>query len=159
MDLGLTDKTAIVTGSTRGLGFASAAALLQEGCRVTICGRGEARLAEAAAELRRGASGGDHARVLAVAADVASVEGVAAVVDQTVERFGGVDILVNNVGLGRGSTITETSDAEWAEAFDQTLFPAIRASRLTVPHMRRRGGGVILMMASIFGRESGGRMA
>jgi 3-oxoacyl-[acyl-carrier protein] reductase len=62
------------------------------------------------------------------------------------------------VGLARGSTIAETSDAEWAEALDQTLFPAIRASRLAVPHMRRAGGGSIVMIASIWGRESGGRM-
>jgi 3-oxoacyl-[acyl-carrier protein] reductase len=62
------------------------------------------------------------------------------------------------VGLARGAAITDTSDAEWQEAFDQTLFPAIRLSRLVVPHMRRAGGGVILMIASIWGRESGGRM-
>jgi 3-oxoacyl-[acyl-carrier protein] reductase len=77
---------------------------------------------------------------------------------RTGEAFGGLDVLVNNVGLGRGTTITETSDAEWEEAFDQTLFPAIRASRMAIPHMRRRGGGAIVMIASIYGRESGGRM-
>ena len=57
-----------------------------------------------------------------------------------------------------GPTIVDTTDAEWKEALDQTLFPAIRASRLAVPHMRRRGGGAIVMIASIWGRESGGRM-
>jgi 3-oxoacyl-[acyl-carrier protein] reductase len=156
MDLGLQDKIAIVTGSSRGLGLASATALLAEGCRVTICARGEARLAEASAELRR-ASGADD-RVLAVSADLASEPGVAHVVARTVEVFGGLDILVNNVGLAGGRTITDTTDAEWQEAIDQTLFPAIRASRLAVPHLRRRGGGAIVMIASIWGRESGGRM-
>ena len=156
MDLGLTDKIAVVTGSTRGLGLATARALVGEGCRVTICARGEAGLAEAAADLRRLA--GEPARVAAVQADVSTEEGVVDVVSRTVEAFGGLDILVNNVGLGRGSTIVETSDADWQEAFDQTLFPAIRASRLAVPHMRRRGGGAIVMIASIYGRESGGRM-
>ena len=155
MDLGLTDRIAIVTGSTRGLGLATARALVAEGCNVTICARGEAGLVEAAADLRR--LGGDG-RVMAVQADLATDEGVADVVTRTVEAFGGLDILVNNIGLGRGSTITETSDAEWEEAFDQTLFPAIRASRQAIPHMRQRGGGAIVMIASIYGRESGGRM-
>jgi 3-oxoacyl-[acyl-carrier protein] reductase len=62
------------------------------------------------------------------------------------------------MGLGRGAGLLDTSDAEWQEAFDQTLYPAIRASRLAVPHMRARGGGAILLVASIYGRESGGRM-
>ena len=156
MDLQLTGKIAIVTGSTRGLGFATARALLAEGCNVAICARGEARLADAAAELRM--SPGGTARVLAVQGDLATDRGVADVIDRTVEAFGGLDILVNNVGLAKGAGITDTTDAEWQEAFDQTLVPAIRASRLAVPHMRRRGGGSIVMIASIWGRESGGRM-
>jgi 3-oxoacyl-[acyl-carrier protein] reductase len=70
-----------------------------------------------------------------------------------------VDILVNNVGKAGGTDIVSTPDAEWQLALDQTLFPAIRLSRLAVPHMRTGGGGgVILMIASIWGRESGGRM-
>jgi len=156
MDLQLTGKVAIVTGSTRGLGLASAVALLTEGCYVTICARGEAGLTEAMAKLREMPGGND--RVLAVQADVSTEKGVADVVIRTVETFGGLDILVNNVGLAKGSDIVGTTDAEWREAFDQTLFPAIRASRMAVPHMRRRGGGSIVMIASIWGRESGGRM-
>ena len=156
MDLGLTDKVAIVTGSSRGLGLASARALVAEGCNVTICARGESGLTDAAAELRR--LPGGQSRVTTVQADVSTEEGVAEVISRTVEARGGLDILVNNVGLGRGSTIAETSDADWQEAFDQTLFPAIRASRLAVTHLRRRGGGSIVMIASIYGRESGGRM-
>ena len=156
MDLGLTGKVAIVTGSTRGLGLATARALVTEGCQVTICARGEAGLAGAAADLR-GLAGAD-ARVTAVRADVSTEQGIVDVVDRTVEAYGGLDILVNNVGLGRGSTITDTTDADWQEAFDQTLFPAVRASRLAVTHIRRRGGGAIVMIASIYGRESGGRM-
>jgi 3-oxoacyl-[acyl-carrier protein] reductase len=156
VDLGLTDKVALVTGSSRGLGLASALALATEGCRVTICARGTDRLQEAAREV--GAAAGGPGRVLPVTADVSTPGGAEAVVRQTVEAFGGLDILVNNVGAARGAGITDTSDAEWQEAFDQTLFPAIRASRLAVPHMRRRGGGAIVMIASIYGRESGGRM-
>lgn len=156
MDLGLRNKVAIVTGSSRGLGLASAAALVQEGCRVTICARGEQRLQEAAGELRLGDQGTD--RVLAIPGDLTQADMIEGVVSQTVQRFGQLDILVNNVGLARGTTIVDTTDAEWQEALDQTLFPAIRASRLAVPHMRRQGGGVIVMIASIWGRESGGRM-
>jgi 3-oxoacyl-[acyl-carrier protein] reductase len=156
VNLQLTDKVAIVTGSSRGLGLACARALVEEGCRVTICARGEERLAAASAELR--AVGGGADRVLPIGADLSTAEGVQAVLTRTVDHFGGLDILVNNVGLARGSTIVDTTDAEWQEAIDQTLLPAVRASRLAVPHMRRRGGGTIVMIASIWGRESGGRM-
>src|SRR6516164_1630125 len=156
MDLQLGGKVAIVTGSSRGLGLATAMALAEEGCYVTICARGEAGLDEARAKLE--SSPASIGRVLALKADLASSAGPAAVIAQTVDAFGGLDILVNNVGLARGAGITSTSDAEWQEALDQTLFPAIRASRLAVPLMRRRGGGSIVMIASIWGRESGGRM-
>ena len=164
MDLSLTNKIAIVTGSSRGLGFASAAALVREGCRVAICARGGPRLTEAAVELQKiapghpGNPGRDLNAVLPIVADLATPEGIESVVARTVDVFGGVDILVNNIGLGRGGGIADTGDAEWAEALEQTLFPAIRASRLAVPHMRRRGGGAIVRIASIWGRESCGRM-
>jgi 3-oxoacyl-[acyl-carrier protein] reductase len=158
MDLGLHDKVAIVTGSSKGLGLASARALVEEGCRVTICARGEAPLAEAAAMLKTLAGPNGPANVLGVAADLATAAGVETVVAKTVEAFGGLDILVNNVGVAKGAGIVDTSDAEWQASFDQTLFPAVRASRLAVPLMRRRGGGAIVMIASIWGRESGGRM-
>jgi 3-oxoacyl-[acyl-carrier protein] reductase len=156
MELGLAEKIAIVTGSTRGLGLAIATALVQEGCRVTICGRGEGGIASAVENLRKLPGGSE--RLLAVQADLSTEKGVADVVLRTVETFGGLDILVNNVGLAKGSDIVQTTDAEWHEAFDQTLFPAVRASRMAVPQMRRRGGGSIVMIASIWGRESGGRM-
>jgi 3-oxoacyl-[acyl-carrier protein] reductase len=156
MDLGLRDKIAIVTGSSRGLGLASAKALAAEGCRVTLCGRTEATLHAAAREVASVAGGDD--RVLAVRADLAQADGVQSVVDRTVERFGGIDVLVNNLGLARGAGLLETSDAEWQEAFDSTLMPAVRASRLAVPHMQQRTGGAIILIASIFGRETGGRM-
>jgi 3-oxoacyl-[acyl-carrier protein] reductase len=156
MNLDLVGKVAIVTGSSRGLGLASARALAQEGCRVTICARGDTSLNDAATELRTVAE--RPADVLSVVADVSTAAGVATVIARTVDLFGGLDILVNNVGLAKGSDIVGTSDEEWQEAFDQTLFPAVRASRLAVPLMRKRGGGAIVMIASIWGRESGGRM-
>lgn len=156
MDLSLADKIAIVTGSSRGLGLASARALVAEGCRVSICARGAERLAEAAVEVEAVAKRPNM--VTAIQADVSTATGVDLVVTRTVETFGGLDILVNNVGRAAGAGVLETTDAEWQAAFDETLFPAIRASRLAVPHMRARGGGVILIIASIFGRETGGRM-
>jgi 3-oxoacyl-[acyl-carrier protein] reductase len=156
MDLALTDKIAVVTGSSRGLGLASARGLVAEGCRVCLCARGEERLAEAAVEVE--ASARKPGMVLAVQADVSTAAGIEQVIARTVERFGGVDILVNNVGKAGGADLLDTSDAEWQAAIDDTLFPAIRASRLVVPLMRQRGGGAIVLIASIWGRESGGRM-
>jgi 3-oxoacyl-[acyl-carrier protein] reductase len=156
MDLGLRDKVAIVTGSSRGLGLGSARSLAAEGCLVCLCGRTVSTLEDARRDVADRA-GGDE-RVAAVAADASRPEGVQAVINGTLDAFGGIDILVNNVGLARGAGLLETSDAEWQEAFDQTLFPAIRASRLAVPHMKQRGGGSIVIIASVFGREAGGRM-
>jgi 3-oxoacyl-[acyl-carrier protein] reductase len=156
MQLELTDKVAIVTGSSRGLGLASARALVAEGCRVCICARGAEALAEAALEVE--ALARRPQMVLAVQADVSTAEGVQLAVERTAETFGGLDILVNNVGRAGGGDLLGTSDAEWQAAFDETLFPAIRATRLAVPHMRERGGGAVVMIASIWGRESGGRM-
>lgn len=156
MDLSLTDKVAIVTGSSRGLGLASARALVAEGCRVCICARGSERLAEAAIEIDAVARRPNM--VLTVQADVSTQAGVDLVVARTVETFGRLDVLVNNVGVAGGAGLLDTSDQEWQAAFDLTLFPAIRASRAAVPHMREAGGGAIIMIASIYGREAGGRM-
>ena len=156
MQLQLTEKVAIITGSSRGLGLAAARALAAEGCRVVICARGEEALNSAAAELET--SAGRAGAVLAVAADVSTPEGAGVVVDRAIGAFGRLDILVNNVGKAGGGDIVSTPDAEWQSAIDQTLFPAIRMSRLAVPHLRRAGGGAIVMIASIWGRESGGRM-
>jgi len=152
LDLLLKDKVAIITGSSRGLGLASAKSLAAEGCRICLCARGAEALHAAAEELRATAD------VFAVAADLSAADGADKVVRAAMDAFGGVDILVNNVATAKGSDIVATADAEWQEAFDQTLYPAIRMSRLVVPHMRARGGGSIVMIASIWGRESGGRM-
>ena len=121
-----------------------------------LCARGEERLAEAAVEVEAVAR--KPGMVLTVQADVSTPAGVERLIERTVETFGGLDILVNNVGRAGGTDLLDTSDAEWQAAIDETLFPAIRASRLAVPLMRQRGGGAIVLIASIWGRESGGRM-
>ena len=146
---------ALVTGSSRGLGLASAKALAAEGARVMLTARGAEQLARAADEVVA-LSSADAVRTTAT--DLATAAGVERAVAATVDAFGRLDILVNNVGLGRGAGLLDTNDAEWAEAFDQTLYPSIRASRLAVPQMRKKGGGVIIFITSIWGRESGGRM-
>jgi 3-oxoacyl-[acyl-carrier protein] reductase len=156
MDLQLNNKVAIVTGSSRGIGLAISHALAAEGCRVTMCARTESRLREAAIEVGRTAGASD--RVLAVPADVSTEAGAGDVVARTVESYGGVDVVVNNVSTAGGSGLLDTTDAEWQHAVDQALTTTVRVSRLSVPHMQRRGGGSIVIIASIYGREAGGRM-
>ena len=131
-------------------------ALAGEGCRVCICARGAERLAGAAEALEQRAS--EPGRVLAVQADLTDPDDIAMLVQRTADTFGRLDVLVNNVGRAGGGGLLEATDDDWRNAFDDTLYPAIRASRLAVPHMQSAGGGAIIMIASIWGRESGGRM-
>ena len=156
MDLQLRDRVAVVTGSSRGLGLASAQALAAEGALVCLSGRDPGRLE--AARVQVAAAAGDPERVIAVGVDLSTGEGPASLIDQAVARFGGVDVLVNNVGMAKGAGLVETPDAVWQEALDYTLYPAVRASRAAVPHMIARGGGSIVLIASIYGREAGGRL-
>src|SRR5260370_1427637 len=128
MDLGLTDKVAVITGSSRGLGLASARALVAEGCRVCLCARGAEQLAEAALEVEAIAK--RPGMIATVQADVSTAPGIELVINRAVEAFGGLDVLVNNVARAEGSDLMGTTDAEWQAAFDQTLLPAVRASRL-----------------------------
>jgi 3-oxoacyl-[acyl-carrier protein] reductase len=156
MDLGFSGKVAIVTGGSRGLGFASARALAAEGAHVVVCARGEEALKRAAGALQLSAAAG--ARVAFATADVSSEAGNQAVIDTAIREFGRIDVVVNNVGTAKGAGLEATTDADWQDAFDQTLFPAVRMSRLAVPHLRTQGGGAIVIVSSIFGREAGGRM-
>jgi 3-oxoacyl-[acyl-carrier protein] reductase len=155
MDLGLSGKVAIVTGSSRGLGLAAATALAREGAHVVLCARGEETLKKAAAAIQQTAA---SARVVSVVADLSGEAGARRVVDAAIAEFGRLDVLVNNIGTAKGADLESTTDADWQEAIDQTLFPAVRMSRLAVPHMRKQGGGAIVIVSSIFGREAGGRM-
>ena len=144
MDLGLTGKVAIVTGGSEGIGRATAILLAKEGAHVAIGARRQGALDEAAAEIR--AAGGDP---LVVSMDVTSDADCQRLVDETVARFGGVDILINNAGQS-SSGLIEGHDVEtWAVDLDLKLYGAIRLTKLCVPSMRERGGGRIVNLLNI----------
>ena len=147
MDLGLQGKIALVTGGSRGIGRAIVHDLAREGCHVAFSARGEDTLR--ATEREVAALG---AQVLAVPADMTNTEEIEHFFDKTVERFGGVDILVNNVGGSRGGQTWDTPDEDWAEALYLNLFAAVRTSRLVIPLMRKRSWGRIINITSIYGR-------
>jgi 3-oxoacyl-[acyl-carrier protein] reductase len=153
MDLGLRGKVALVTGGSRGIGKAIAVGLAQEGCHVSICGRTAATLAEAGREIGR--YGPEPATVQA---DLTDPSGAGRVVSATVERFGRIDVLVNNVGGSRWGELEALSEDDWRQVYDLNFFSTLRMARLVVPTMKRQGGGRIINIASIWGRESGGAM-
>jgi len=150
MDLGLAGKIAIVTGSSRGIGLGIATALAAEGVDVVLCAREAERLEAAVATI------GGPGRALGVPADMSTAEGVAAVVAAAVEQLGGLDIVVNNVGGSGARTIDDMDGDDLRAVLDRNLFPALDVSRAALPALRARGGGVIAMIASVWGLEAGG---
>ena len=146
MDLGLQDKVALVTASSRGLGFASAQALLDEGASVAICGRGEDSLR--AAEERLVASAGGPDRVLGIVADVTDPGAPAALVAQTAERFGGLHVLVANAGGPPGARALDLTDEQIEAAVNANLLTSVRLVREALPHMRSAGWGRVCLITS-----------
>ncbi|QNQ08399.1 SDR family NAD(P)-dependent oxidoreductase [Sphingomonas alpina] len=140
MDLHLTDKTAIVTGGTGGIGLEIARSLSLEGARVTITGRTQAKLDEAIADLA--SSGGTP--VTGIAADVATPEGAA----QLARELPQVDILINNLGIYESKPFGEISDADWANMFDVNVMSGVRLSRNYLPGMLDRNWGRIIFISS-----------
>jgi 3-oxoacyl-[acyl-carrier protein] reductase len=145
MDLGLQDKVALVTASSRGLGRAVALCLAQEGARVAICARGQEDLASTAADIeaKTGRS------VLALPADVADPQVPERIVRETVGRFGRLDILVTNAGGPPPGKFLDLTPQDWDEATRLTLMSAVRLCYAAVPVMREQGEGSILAMTSI----------
>ncbi len=151
MDLGLNGKVAIVTGGSRGIGRGIAAALAAEGARVVICARGAEALSVAAEEIR--SAGGE---VTAFSLDLGDPDAGSRLVTAAEEAYGGVDVVVNNVGGNRRKPFEETTDQDWQELFDLNVATAFRVTRAAIPSLRKRGGGSVVFIASIFGREAGG---
>jgi 3-oxoacyl-[acyl-carrier protein] reductase len=144
VDLGLSGKVALVGASSKGLGKAAALALAREGARITICARTEADLQAAAEEIRAETRG----EVLAVAADLASAEGVQTVVRATVERFGGLDVLVANSGGPPRGAFADLTDDDWGAAFELVTLNFVRFVREATPYMREKRWGRIVGIQS-----------
>jgi NAD(P)-dependent dehydrogenase (short-subunit alcohol dehydrogenase family) len=145
MDLQLTDKVAVVTGGSVGIGLAVARGLAAEGVHLALCARNADRL-ESVADQIRGEYG---VRVLTVAADIAEADAPQRLADAVAAEFGGADILINNAGTGSEETILEAPDERWQAYWDLHVMAAVRLARTVAPQMKARGGGVILHNASI----------
>ncbi len=144
MDLGLSNKVAVITGGSAGIGLAVAEGLAAEGVDVIIAAREPERVEAAALAIHRRYA----VRTLGIPCDVGTREGTDALIAAT-EAFGGVDILINNAGTGSNETIMEAPDEKWQSYWDLHVMASVRLARGLVPGMRRRGGGVILHNASI----------
>ncbi|MDX1512232.1 MAG: SDR family oxidoreductase [Gammaproteobacteria bacterium] len=148
MDLGVENKVALITGASDGLGRAAAERLAAEGAKVAICARRREQLERTAGSIadRTGAE------VLARVADVTRAAEVDEFVGDVVERFGGVDILLNNAGTSAAAPFEAVDDALWQADFDLKLMAAVRMCRRVIPLMRERGGGAIVNITTVGGK-------
>jgi len=149
LDLGLKGKVALVAGASRGMGRATALGFAREGAKVSICARGEAALNEAAAMIRK-ESGGE---VLAMVADMSKAEDIQRFVNQSAERFGRLDIIVNNAGGPPPGEFMKFTDDDWSNAFNLSFMSTMRMTREAVPHMRKVGGGRVINITSYAVKE------
>jgi len=149
MDLGLKGRVAIVTGSSSGIGKAIALGLAQEGTKVSICARNEEQLKETAKEIASSAK----VEVLALQTDLTRREDIKKLVNETLRKFGRLDILVNNTGGPPPSIFLETSEEDWRRGVDLLLMSAIHTCREVIPPMRERRWGRIINMASFAAKQ------
>jgi len=150
----LKDKAAIVTGGTKGIGFAIAEALLRNGASVLVCGRSRADVQTAAEKLL------PLGKVEAVSCDVRNEDHVKIMFEHCTQSFGGVDILINNAGIGFfGKTVEETSSAEFRQTLETNLFGTFYACHHAIPYFKKRGGGYIINISSLAGQNPHPRMA
>jgi NADP-dependent 3-hydroxy acid dehydrogenase YdfG len=141
----LAGKTAVVTGASSGIGEATAGALAKQGCNVVLAARREDRLEALAAELGEG--------TLAAPTDVTDPAACAALVARTVERFGTLEILVNNAGLGLYGSITDGDPEDWRKMFDVNVLGVLYLTRAAVRQMLRQGSGDVVFVSSLAGRR------
>jgi 3-oxoacyl-[acyl-carrier protein] reductase len=149
VDLGLTGRVAIVGGASKGIGRAVASMLAAEGARVVIAARDERTLAHAADTIR-GATG---AEVLPVSCDMASYDDIKRLVTRTVERYGAIDIVVNNAGGPPPGGFEQHDDAAWAKAIDQNLMSVVRLTREALPHLKRSNQARVINITSTAVKE------
>jgi len=139
MDLGLNGKVAIVAAASKGLGRAVATIMAQEGARVTIFSRDRERIERTAAEIRAETG----AEVLSLTVDVTQPDDIARAIDETVQHFGRLDILVTNAGGPPAGTFETLSDDDFARAIELNLLSTVRMCQAAVPHMKERGGSIV----------------
>ncbi|AUV82873.1 oxidoreductase [Salinigranum rubrum] len=139
MDLEIEGNAALVTASSSGLGKASAKALAREGVNVVVNGRDDERLSAAAAEIRDVASG----EVVAQSGDITDPEDVSALVETTVEAFGGLDHLVTSAGGPPPGSFLDTDDEDWYDAYELLVMSVVRLAREAAPHLREDGGTIV----------------
>jgi NAD(P)-dependent dehydrogenase (short-subunit alcohol dehydrogenase family) len=142
---------ALVTGGTKGIGFAIAQALAAAGGKVMITGRDGARVTDAAAVLAKSAAPGGS--VVGVVADVRDRAAIDAAVDRAAAAFGSLDTLINNAGVGVFRSVEGMSDDDWHAVIDTNLTGVFYATRAAIPHLKRAGGGWIINIASLAGRN------
>jgi NAD(P)-dependent dehydrogenase (short-subunit alcohol dehydrogenase family) len=146
----LTGKVAVVTGGSRGIGLAIARGLVAQGAQVTITGKDESHLSAARPRIEAAGPGS----VEALRADVRRYDEMDHAMTATAARFGGLDVLVNNAGVGIFADVADMSPEQWSDVIDTNLTGVFHACHAAIPHMRRRGGGFIVNISSLAGKNA-----